>query len=60
MYTSYVASILLSMCMDYISLAWPYSIPHVSALLQAVITQHQKGVWQCKYVKLNIVVSANV
>ena len=28
-YTSYVATILSSMCMDYVSLAWIDSIPHV-------------------------------
>ena len=30
MYISYVATALLSMCMDYISLAWLDSIPHVT------------------------------
>ena len=29
MYTSYIATILLSVCIDYISLTWLYSIPHV-------------------------------
>ena len=29
MYTSYIAIILLSVCMDYISLTWLYPIPHV-------------------------------
>ena len=30
MYTNYVDTILLSTCMDYVSLAWLYSIPHVT------------------------------
>ena len=42
MYISYVASILSNMCMGYVSLAWLDSIPHIWALLQAIITLHQK------------------
>ena len=39
MCTSYAAIILSSMCMDYFSLASLDSIPHVRALLQAIIAR---------------------
>ena len=54
-YTSYVATILSSMCMEYVSLAWtPF---HMSwrALLQTII----KGVWPRKCMELHVIASAN-
>ena len=50
------------MCMDYISLAWLDSIPHVRALLQATIALYERGVatqvWS--YTLWHIVASVNV
>ena len=65
MYTtvaSYIATILLSMCMDYVSLAWIDSIPHVTkgATTQVIITLHRKSVLPCKCMELHVVASANV
>ena len=59
LYTSYIATILSSMCMDYVSLAWLDSIPHVRALLQTIITLHGRV---CGYmcVEVLIVMPANV
>ena len=59
MYTSYIATILSSMCMDYVSLAWLDSISHVRALLRADYCPTPKG-GVATQVGNYIVVSANV
>ena len=46
-YISYVATILTSMCMDYISHVWLDSIPHVGAYV-SYYHPARKGVWPCK------------
>ena len=59
MYTSHVATMLSSMCMSFVSLAWLDFIPHIRALQQKIIGLHQKGIWSCKY-GITVVVSANI
>ena len=52
MYTSYVVTILSSMCMDYVSLTWIYSIPHVmKGVTASDYHPTQKGVWPRKCVE---------
>ena len=64
MYTSYVATILSSICMGYFSLTWLDltwldSISHVRVLLQAITTLHQKGFGHAS-VELRIVAPTTV
>ena len=64
MLPSYIATVLSSMCMDYIRLACLYRLHsthhkgHYCKCLSSCV--ELKGVWPCKSVELHIVVSASI